>query len=437
VTARDTAFDEAPPPLGLPVKLSLTRLDLDGVSTVVRVARPDTAGPFPVAVFAHGAGTGNHTAFDEHIEALAADGVVCLTPDKDLSAYTTTRRDYRHMAAQYADLARWARRQAWADPARVGFYGESEGAWVAPWAAAMAGAAFMVLVSPPVVTPRQQMAYAIGTYLTAVGAPRSVLDAGIRLVGATMPRGVFAYADFDGARHLGRLRCPVLVVYGADDISMPTVQGAERALAEIPGPVAVRYYAEADHGIRRGEDKHVSRVFLRDLGGWLRRPSASPQVAGIQPVQPFAALSPPRSGPLAAEGYLGLAGLVALAAAGLGSKGVPAKVRLPLTLLRAGALTTVLAHARYLQTLVTLATNYRTDPRAVLWGHRVVRLLGLATVVAGTIVAVRMRRAGYRSRAAAASAAGLGGAAVLLSLAARLGAFGRLRWRGRRAEPGE
>ncbi|MDR1117948.1 MAG: prolyl oligopeptidase family serine peptidase [Bifidobacteriaceae bacterium] len=438
VSAPDTAFDGAPAPLGLPITRELARLTLDGVSTVVAVTRPDAPGKWTAAVFAHGAGTGNHTAFDEHAAALASDGIVCLVPDKDLAAYSATRRDYRHMAAQYADLARWARRQPWADEARVGFYGESEGAWVAPWAATMTGAAFAVLVSAPVVTPRQQTAYAVGTYLSSVGAPESVLDAGARLAGATWPKGMFSYADFDVTRHLGRLRCPVLVAYGTEDISMPVVQGAERVLALAPGPVAVRYYAAADHGLRRGEDKHVSRQFLLDLGAWLRCFSVTPRVAGAAPTQPFAASSPPGGVALATEGYLGAAGLVALAAAGLGARAAPAEVRLPLTLLRAGAVTTILAQASYLRTLVTLATNYRTDPGAVAWGHRGVRLLGLATVCAGSIVAVRFRQSLSRSRkAAAASAVGLGGAAVLLSLAARLGAFGRLRLRRGRRGVGE
>jgi hypothetical protein len=256
-----------------------------------------------------------------------------------------------------------------------------------------------------------------------VGAPHSVLDAGARLMGSRWPKGVFAYADFDSLVFLRRLSCPVLVIYGAGDISMPAVQGAQRVLADSGGPVAVRYYAGADHGLRRGDDKHVSRQFLGDLSGWLRSDSMEPQVAGVAPGQPFAAVPPPTGGAVAAQGYWGAAALLALAGAGWGEGASRAGVRLPLTLARAGAVATVLAHLRYLTVLVRLATNYRTDPLVVRLGYRLVQTLGIATVVAGGVVALRVRRS--RSRAALASAAaGLGGAATLLSLAARWGAFG-------------
>ncbi|MDR1189196.1 MAG: hypothetical protein LBK95_17395 [Bifidobacteriaceae bacterium] len=423
VTTADTAFADAPPLAEHPVVRELRMVTLDGVPTVVQVTRPDAPGRFPVMVFGHGAGTGNHVAFDEHTEILARRGVIGLVGDKDLAAYTTIRRDYGHMARQYADLARWGRRQEWALPGRVGYYGESEGAWVAPWAASLSGADFVALVSAPVVTAREQGLYAIGSYMTAVGAPAAMFDAGMRLAGATMPRGWFEYLDFDSTRYLPGLECPVLVAYGAADISMPIVQGAQRVMAEVAGPVAVRYYASADHGLRRGPDKHVSRTFLNDLAGWVRCLTPSPAVAGAEPDQPFAAIPPPDSGVIATDGYIGVAALAALAAAGLGAKAASPRLRWPLALLRAGTVVTVVAHLRYMQLLFQLAASYRTDPVAVRIGHRMVRALGLATVAAGGIAAFRVRESRSR-RAVAGAAAGLGGAAVLLSLISRWGAFG-------------
>ncbi|MDR1441538.1 MAG: hypothetical protein LBJ02_03990 [Bifidobacteriaceae bacterium] len=428
VTSQDTSFSAAPAPANFGVIRELSVHLLDGVRTVTQVTRPDAPGQFPVMIFGHGAGTGSHVAFDEHCAVLARQGIVCLVGDKDLNAYTTTRRDYGHMARQYSDLARWGRAQAWARPDRVGYYGESEGAWLVPWSASMGGADFVVLVSAPVVTPREQGLYAIGTYLASVGAPPAVFDAGMRLAGATMPRGRFEYLDFNSARYLPRLDCPVLVVYGAADLSMPTVQGAQRVMADVPGPVAVRYYADADHGIRRGEDKHVSLAFLNDLAGWVHCLAASPAVAGAVPVQPFAAVAPPPSGPITTDGYVGAAALAALAAAGWGAKWLPARLRWPMALLRAGAVATVLAHVRYLRLLIQLSTNYRTDPVAVRVGHHTVRGLGLATALAGAVAAARLPESRSR-RVLAQSVAGLGGAAVLLSLAARWGAFGPFRRR--------
>jgi hypothetical protein len=428
VEAKATGFRDAPAPTDFPVTREWHRLELDSVPTVVQVTRPDVPGCFPVLAFGHGAGTGNHVAFDEHATVLARRGLVCLVADKDLSSYTWRRRDYGHMARQYAELVRWGRSQTWARADRVGYYGESEGAWVVPWSATMTGADFVALISAPVVTAREQGLYAIGSYMAAVGAPASVFDAGMRLAGATMPSGWLEYLDFDSIRYLGKLDCPVLVAYGAGDISMPIVQGAARVMAEVKGPVAVRFYADADHGIRRGDDKHVSSTFLDDLAAWVHCLTAEPAVAGAEPTQPFAAVRPPKGGEIVTDGYVGAAALAALAAASLGVRRAPPRLRWPLVLLRAGALATVVAHLRYLQLLVQLASNYRTDPAAVRIGHHVVRCLGLATVISGTIAAVRLRESPSR-RAVAGAVAALGGAGVLLSLAARWGAFGPLRRR--------
>ncbi|MDR3106748.1 MAG: hypothetical protein LBU05_00905 [Bifidobacteriaceae bacterium] len=422
MSTTETGFAGAPEPLDLPVIKELKRLRLDGVSTVIQVTRPAVDGRYPVIVFGHGAGTGNHTAFDEHATALARRGLVCLAGDKDLRAYSITRRDYGHMARQYADLAAWGREQAWARPDRVGYYGESEGAWVVPWAASLRRADFIALVSAPVVTAREQGLYAIGRYLDAVGAPASVFDAGVRLAGAVAPRGRFEYLDFNLTRYLPEIDCPVLVVYGAADISMPIVQGAERVMAKVPGPVAVRYYADADHGLRRGPDKHVSRTFLDDLAAWIECLEAEPAVAGAQPFQPFAAVTPPRGGAIMAEAGTGAAALVALAATGLGAAAGP-RLRWPLTLAGAGALATIAAHTRYLYTLVKLASGYRTDPVAVRLGHQAVRLLGALSLVAAIIAVIRLRDPGT-ARATAGALTGLGGASLLLLLAARWGAFG-------------
>jgi hypothetical protein len=442
----DTGFDGAPAPEAFAVRRELKRLTLDGVSTVVQVTRPDAPGRFPAFLFCHGAGTGNHTAFDEHCAALARRGVVGVVPDKDLTAYSTLRRDYAHMARQYAELSGWARGQDWLAPGRLGYYAESEGAWLAPWAAAESPADFMALVSAPVVSPRRQSLYAIGTYLTSVDAPASAFDAGVRVAGATMPLDWFEYVDFDCLPYLERLACPVFMAYGSADISMPVVEGASLVMGATSGPVAVRYYARADHGLRRGEDRHVSSTFLSDLAAWTlcleNDPAPTPAVAGLPPVQPFAAAPPAPTGPVTRDAWLVLAALAALAGAGVGARSEPARLRRPLALLRAGAVATLLAQAAYLGFLFRLAGSYRTAPRAVRLGHRLVRGTGLATAIAGALTAWRGLRftgpagpasagtasaartaAAGRTASTARVAAGLTGAAILARLARRWGAF--------------
>ncbi|MDR0593764.1 MAG: hypothetical protein LBG60_11015 [Bifidobacteriaceae bacterium] len=424
-----TGFAGAPAPNDFKVVSELALVRLDGRPTVVQATRPDAPGRFPVLIFCHGAGTGNHTAFDEHCAVLARRGLACLVADKDLAAYSTLRRDYGHLARQYADLAEWGRRQPWALDGRVGYYAESEGAWPAPWAATLSPASFLALVSAPVVSPRRQALYAIGNHLRSVGAPAALFDAGVRFARATMPRGWLEYIDFDADPYFRRLDCPVFMAYGAADLSMPVVEAARRIMAEAAGPVAVRYYADADHGLRRGPDSHVSTTFLEDLAAWAACLAAGlapdPKVAGASPVQPFAAVDPPRGGPIATDAWAGLPAVAGLALAAAANRRQPAACRRPLAVAGWAALGAAAAQAAYLGLVFWLASRHRTAPAAIRAGHWIVRGLGGLSLAAGAVAARRLPSWPSR-RAGAGAALGLGAAGVVLALARRWGAFGRI-----------
>ena len=409
-----------------PVVEELVRLDLDGVSTVVAVIRPNAPGPFPVLVFHHGAGTGNHTAFREHGMALAAWGVGCVTPDKDLTAYSFWRRDYDHMARQYAELAGWVRRQPWADPARTGHYGESEGAWTARLTVALdPTTSLLALVSDPGVTPRCQAYYAASTYLMSVSAPAPLFDAAVRLVGAKMPPGLLQHGDFQVACGAEVLRMPVFVAYGTNDISMPLEQGALAVLDQAGGPVLVRYYAGANHGLRVGPDQRLAPDFLRDLAIWANQAGSAalaevPRVAGDQPEQAFWADQPPAGVPITyLVGTLGLA-LGAVGVSYARREGPPGRRR-SFNLFRFGALASFGGYVTYMQKVVNLAVSYHQAPGLIHLGYRAVQASGLVTVGAGLHA---LRRTKWRPGRLA---AGLVGGGLLAVLTGYLGAFGRLK----------
>ena len=86
--------------------------------------------------------------------------------------------------------------------------------------------AFVVLVSSPVVPPREQAAFAVDSYLRNTGVPHGVFRAIPRAVGMSLPGGGFEYADFDVTPYQRQMRQPVFVVYGTGDASMPVIQGA-------------------------------------------------------------------------------------------------------------------------------------------------------------------------------------------------------------------
>ncbi len=436
VATDDTAIGGAPELGTYPVREHVVTVELDGAQIQARITEPVGApGPLPGVVFVHGAGTAEHgTAFVDQSRAMAAAGIVTLVPDKRMDTYTWTHRDYVAMADDYLRSVEVLRAWPDVDPHRVGVYAVSEGAWIAPvMAVTRPGVepesynpvAFVVLVSPPVVPPREQAAFAVDSYLRNTGVPRGVFRAIPRAVGLSLP-GALEYADFAVTGYQQQMRQPVLVAYGTGDASMPVVQGAEKIMADTAvagnGQVTVRYYAGADHGIK--VDDQVVPAFLTDVGGWVlglpQTATGSPQVAGAQPEQQFRADPVPmprwvRDGNLLLVGVitsasaLVAAGLAGLAHAGVGAwrrrralaAGRPAPARgriaralaVPLSLSAAGCLATVASLVWYLWAVAQLALEYERNPVVVTGGWLVVRLLGLVTVLFAVVAlrAVRVR----------------------------------------------
>ncbi|MGW6129809.1 alpha/beta hydrolase family protein [Cellulomonas sp. NPDC055163] len=423
VQSRSTAIGGAPEPVRYEVRTTVVSVQLDGAVVQAQISEPVGApGERAGVVFVHGAGTGKFsTAFEEQAYALAESGVVAMVPDKRLDTYTARHRDYVAMAADYARSVEVLRGWADVDPARVGLYGESEGAWIAPVMAAQdPSLAFVALVSAPVVPPRQQAAFATDSYLRNTGVPTGVFRAIPRAVGMSLPGGGFEYADFDVAPYQRQMRQPVLVVYGTGDASMPLVQGAEQIIRDtaIAGSAdyTVRYYEGASHGIRVGGV--VLEEFLRDLTGWVRglpgTSGTSPRIAGAQPVQDYWAAPVPTPRWLG-DGDVVLAtvgGGVALLVVGpfthLGTAanravrrrrgrperpdGLGAGIRGRADALRLLVVATVAALVWYLVAVARLALGYERNAWVVQGGWIGVRVLGIAAVVAGVALLDRARR---------------------------------------------
>ncbi|MDM7853770.1 acyl-CoA thioester hydrolase/BAAT C-terminal domain-containing protein [Cellulomonas sp. MW4] len=403
---------------------------LDGATITARLTVPQgTAGAVPGIVFLHGAGTGSHeTAFREQVAALSRAGVATLVPDKRLDTYTTRDRDYVTMAADYERSVEYLRTVPGVDPARVGIYAESEGAWIGPVMAAKdRRLAFVVLASAPVVPPREQAAFAVDSYLRNTGVPKGVFRAIPRAVGMSIPGGGFEYADFDVTPWQRKMTQPVLVVYGTADASMPIVQGAEQILRDTAiagnGQVTVRYYAGANHGLHLGSmEGPMSPDFLRDLPGWVlglpATATAPPRIAGDQPFQEFVAAPVPqprwlRSGNLVFGGVLGAVGVLVLAGLALGltrlwevvhararahRPGEPYEhvrygrgVAWRLAAVGGGAVVTVVALLWYLVAIARLALDYQRNGVVVQGGWVLVRLLGIGAVVAAVLLLRRVR----------------------------------------------
>lgn len=465
VATPDTAIGAAPPLGTYDVRTVEVSVQLDGTSVGARLSLPEgVTTPGPAVLFVHGAGTGRYTqAFLRQAQSLAEAGVVAMVPDKRLDTYSTRHRDYVEMAADYRRSLDLLRDRPEVDPDRVVVYAESEGGWIAPViAAGDPGVAGVVLVSSPVVPPRQQAAFAVDSYLRNTGVPHAVFRAIPRAVGMTMPGGGFEYADFDVRPWQQRLTQPLLVVYGTADVSMPIVQGAlqVRSDALVAGnrAVTVRYYAGADHGIRVGGSP--TPEFLRDLAGWVlglpETGGASPRVAGAEPSQAYAAGPVPqprwlRDGTALLVLVIGAPALMLLCALAVGATRVlhrtplgrrrgtgeppPSRRFAPGVAVRLAALgtatvATVAALVWYLLSVARLALDYQRDSWVVQGGWLGVRVLGVVAVLAVVLLAHRVHDAREEGvplapgvvRGVAAGGV-LGASAVLLVLLAYWGVF--------------
>ncbi|PFG43627.1 hypothetical protein ATJ88_2333 [Isoptericola jiangsuensis] len=456
-----------------PVRTTPVTIALDGTTVDGVLRRPlDDRGELltdrPGVVFVHGAGTGSSAqAFRDLADLLASAGVATLVPDKRLDTYSTRDRDYEHMALDYERSVDLLRTVDGVDPARVGVYAESEGTWIAPvMQVDDPTIAFTVLVSAPVVPPREQAAFAVDNYLRNTQVPDQVFRAIPRAVGMQFPGGGFDYADFDVRPWLERQSAPVLVVYGTADPSMPVEQGARIILADTavspdPAPVTVRYYGGANHGIRvapsddPGNDPaHLPGLhpdFVRDLAAWVQglpgTAGAEPTVAGATPDQPYLAAPVPRpgwwaNGDVVVAAVLGgvvlvLVGLVGLAAttawrAGSRRRGAQAPaptapgIAAPLTVLALAAVATTVVLAVYLMAVARLALDYERDALVVQGGWVTVRVLGLVAAVAGAVLLGRAARVRADRRAGRDAAVARGGVAHAALWAVGLGSVSLL-----------
>ena len=162
---------------------------------------------------------------------------------------------------------------------RIGLWGFSQGAWVAPIAAeSLAETCFLVLVSSAAVTPARQMIFGVGEQLRRAGYPASVISRVVSLrerfaawaggaddarladdlaTSAREPWWPLVYlpaelpdaADraawheemsFDPLPIYARIRLPTLIFYGGDDIWVPVDESlANWASLEVPNVKSV------------------------------------------------------------------------------------------------------------------------------------------------------------------------------------------------------
>lgn len=289
------------------------------------VTLPSGPGPHPAIVYLHGSGPMGREGFAPYAERWAGLGIAGLRYDKRGVGESTG--DWR--ASSLSDLAAdavaaigYLTGRPEIDPERIGFWGVSQGGWVATEAVSLRhDIAFLIVVSGGGVTPyasemfsyrgafergglsAAESAQAIALierymrYL-ATGEGREELEATLeasrdaawfeharldRILPSTEEaRRTWSWvASWDPAPLITRMRFPVLVLFGDRDTETPaeaSVQAWRAGLEAAGNPdFKIRRFAEAGHGIRLWKSGHhegghppFAEGYFETMDAWLR-----------------------------------------------------------------------------------------------------------------------------------------------------------------------
>ncbi|WAC61984.1 alpha/beta hydrolase [Pseudoxanthomonas sp. SL93] len=312
-----------------------------GTALAGRLIEPRIADAhLPLVVMVHGSERSPALA-SPYAYALAAQGIRVFVYDKrgtgaSQGEYT---QNFELLADDAAAALRQARAMAQGRYARAGYYGGSQGGWVAPLAATRAPADFVAvgfgLVVSPIDEDREQMidearAAGLGADAEAAinrlsdatarlltthfedgfepleqlrrdlakqpwidkihgehsGAMLRTSDADLRRVGRARFDNLELIWDYDALAALERLQAPLLWVLAAQDREAPIerTRDALAALAAAGKPIDLYVFPDTDHGMfefttRADGSRQPTRVtdgYLRLLGDWIKgTPDAS------------------------------------------------------------------------------------------------------------------------------------------------------------------
>jgi pimeloyl-ACP methyl ester carboxylesterase len=295
------------PPQGLEnvgVKFDEVRFDAGEIRLAGTVSAPDGHVETPGVVLVGGSGpTGrsNDGYFDVLRDGLAGAGVTVLAFDKRGVGGSTgvwATAGVEDLASDAIAALAALRAQPGVDPRAVGFFGHSEGGWVALRACASGAAArHLILNSCPAVSFFEAEVHA----LTVAGVPAAgaravferlremvrgdtdfamaahlIADAKDPLLRDVLDQSDFrltteswaqlqAWIDYTPAADLDRLGTPTLAIYGANDPLTP-VETSVDVLARRAAAVHTQVFADADHRLYVGGA--LAKGYLDTVTSW-------------------------------------------------------------------------------------------------------------------------------------------------------------------------
>lgn len=267
--------------------------------------------PHPAVVLIHGSSTPSREDFRFYADAFARCGIAALVYDKRpvAGADGVTRTDLKILAADARAAAEKLRADPRIDARRVGYWGHSQGGWVAPIAAAAdPAAAFVISFSGPVASYAEVNRFADLARLRRRGFSPDEIDAAGRALDALddyVRRGgtnaQYAHdlaearrqrwasfttltnnppteedrhtwlrwrnQDIDMMRYWAEVRAPVLALFGSRDDVVPvqlSVQRLRAATAKSGNPDLTVKIFDAGHTIEQQPD------FVPSMLRWAR-----------------------------------------------------------------------------------------------------------------------------------------------------------------------
>lgn len=267
-----------------------------GADLAGTVYEPRTGAHLPAVVVLWGAEvpTRKFALYRHLTEGLPAMGIAVLVFDRRGSGASTGTMhgsDYQLLADDGVAAAKFLARDPRIDPHRIGYWGLSQGGWLAVLAASKdPQAAFAVSVSAPLVTPAEQMDFAVSNLLTVHGYTHNDITQAITVRHAWQGflRGNDSYTtalasikraqsrpwfklefmpdtaeftrepvnkawkkdmDYDPLRIAKRVTVPTLFLYGGADPWVPVARSVQRlqSLVSQHPNLEYRVIADADH----------------------------------------------------------------------------------------------------------------------------------------------------------------------------------------------
>jgi pimeloyl-ACP methyl ester carboxylesterase len=299
--------------------------------------KPVGEGPFPAVALVHGSGPGTREQYESIARFFVHMGLAVLSYDKRGCGASTgdwKAVDLEALADDAVAGVSWLGTNSAIDPGRVGLWGISQGGWIAPLAAARSDkVAFVINHSGPGTSLRRQDTYMMENELRDKGispdgidlviagmntlydygqkrATAQQLDAEIEKLrgkpgleefagyssAMLIPDSLYKYQklgdpawffhldpDRDALEPYRRLRCPLLIVYGRLDYTVPVEESEEKiaaVLRESGNPdYTIEVLDRAGHGtiVMNKEDRQkpveplsIVPEYFDLLEGWLR-----------------------------------------------------------------------------------------------------------------------------------------------------------------------